>query len=177
MAVIIGRADRKGRMLWALPKGHIEVGERPEETAIREITEETGVYGEALTALGRIDYWFRAHEHVVHKTVHHYLVAFRGGELSAGDHEVGQVAWVPLDRLQSQLTHADERRLAVIAAQLIDTVRTRGRSALPPLPQSSPRRRPQTHSVARHHDRPDTSMPGRTQAEPLDGRRDDDEHR
>jgi 8-oxo-dGTP pyrophosphatase MutT (NUDIX family) len=177
MAIIIGHTDRKGAMLWALPKGHIEVGERPEETAIREIAEETGVSGEALTALGCIDYWFRAQERIVHKTVHHFLVAFRAGELSAGDHEVGQVAWVPLDRLSSWLTHADERRLAATAQQLVDTVRTRGRSALPPLPPSSPRRRPQTHSVARHHDRPDTSTPPTTPADPLDERRGDDDHR
>ena len=40
VAALIGRVDRRGRMLWSLPKGHIEQGERPEETAVREIAEE-----------------------------------------------------------------------------------------------------------------------------------------
>ena len=167
MAVIIGHADRRGRMVWALPKGHVEVGERPEETAVREIAEETGVYGDVLAVLGYINYWFRAPEHIVHKTVRHYLVRFRAGVLCADDHEVGQVAWVPLEQLPSLLTHADERRLATTAAQLIETVRTQGPSALPPLPSSSPRRRPQTHSVARQHTNTDTPMSGQADVGPV----------
>ena len=42
-AALIGRTDRRGRLLWSLPKGHIEQGETAEETAIREVAEETGI--------------------------------------------------------------------------------------------------------------------------------------
>ena len=42
VAALIGRIDRRGRMLWSLPKGHIELGETAEQTAIREVAEETG---------------------------------------------------------------------------------------------------------------------------------------
>jgi 8-oxo-dGTP pyrophosphatase MutT (NUDIX family) len=150
-AVVIGRADRRGRILWSFPKGHIEVGERAEETAVREIAEETGIRGDVLASLGSINYWFRAERHMVHKTVHHYLLRFREGELAAAhDHEVGHVAWVPLGELRSRLAHADERRLADLAADLIETLRGHGPAALPALPHSSPRRQPQTHSIARH---------------------------
>ena len=76
-----------GGMIWTLPKGHIEVGERAEQTAIREIAEETGIRGDVLAALGSIDFWFRAEHHVVHKTVHHYLLRFVDGQPSANDHE------------------------------------------------------------------------------------------
>jgi len=58
VAALIGRTDRRGRMLWSLPKGHIEVGETAEQTAIREVAEETGIQGSVLAALGSIDYWF-----------------------------------------------------------------------------------------------------------------------
>ena len=72
VAALIGRIDRRGRMLWSLPKGHIELGETAEQTAIREVAEETGIQGSVLAALGSIDYWFVTEGRRVHKTVHHY---------------------------------------------------------------------------------------------------------
>ncbi|BBX75608.1 putative mutator protein MutT4 [Mycobacterium shinjukuense] len=150
VAALIGRVDRRGRMLWSLPKGHIELGETAEQTAIREVAEETGIRGSVLAALGRIDYWFVTDGRRVHKTVHHYLMRFLGGELSDDDLEVAEVAWVPIRELPSRLAYADERRLAQVADELIDKLQSDGPDALPPLPPSSPRRRPQTHSRARH---------------------------
>lgn len=112
VAALIGRVDRRGRLLWSLPKGHIELGETAEQTAIREVAEETGIRGSVLAALGRIDYWFVTDGRRVHKTVHHYLMRFLGGELSDEDLEVAEVAWVPIRELPSRLAYADERRLA-----------------------------------------------------------------
>jgi 8-oxo-dGTP pyrophosphatase MutT (NUDIX family) len=152
MAVVIGTSDRRGRIRWSLPKGHIEVGERAEETAVREIEEETGIRADVLAALGSIEYWFRAEAHMVHKTVHHYLLSFRDGELTAAmDHEITDVAWVRFDELPSKLAHGDERRLAKRAADFITKLRNEGPGALPPLPTTSPWRRPQTHSIARRN--------------------------
>lgn len=159
VAALIGRIDRRGRMLWSLPKGHIEMGETAEQTAVREVAEETGVQGSVLAALGSIDYWFVTEGRRVHKTVHHYLMRFLGGELSDEDVEVTEVAWVPLKELPSRLAYADERRLAEVAGELIDKLHAHGPSALPPIPRSSPRRRPQTHSHTRNR-RPDERTPG-----------------
>ncbi len=158
-AALIGRLDRRGRMLWSLPKGHIEQGETAEQTAIREVAEETGIQGTVLAALGSIDYWFVTEGRRVHKTVHHYLLRCTGGELSDEDVEVSEVAWVPLSELPTRLAYADERRLAEVAGELIHTLQTHGPEALPPLPPSSPRRRPQTHSRTR--DRRDGPRPDR----------------
>jgi 8-oxo-dGTP pyrophosphatase MutT (NUDIX family) len=160
VAALIGRVDRRGRMLWSLPKGHIELGETAEQTAIREVAEETGIQGGVLAALGRIDYWFVTDGRRVHKTVHHYLMRFLGGELSDEDVEVAEVAWVPIPELPSRLAYADERRLAEVAGELIDKLQSDGPAALPPLPPTSPRRRPQTHSRTRTR-RPDESARGR----------------
>ncbi|TSD99271.1 NUDIX hydrolase [Skermania sp. ID1734] len=118
-AALIGRTDRRGRLLWSLPKGHIEKGETAEETAMREVAEETGIRGKVLAELGSIDYWFVTEGRRVHKTVHHYLLRFLGGELSDADVEVTEVAWVPLTELETRLAYADERRLAEKAGQLI----------------------------------------------------------
>ncbi|MFY9917014.1 MAG: NUDIX hydrolase [Mycobacterium sp.] len=158
VAALIGRIDRRGRMLWSLPKGHIELGETAEQTAIREVAEETGIQGSVLAALGSIDYWFVTEGRRVHKTVHHYLLRFLGGELSDEDLEVTEVAWVPLKELASRLAYADERKLAEVAHELIDMLHTDGPAALPPLPRTSPRRRGQTHSHTRNR-RPDEAGP------------------
>ncbi|MDF3341409.1 NUDIX hydrolase [Mycolicibacterium septicum] len=159
VAALIGRVDRRGRMLWSLPKGHIELGETAEQTAIREVAEETGIRGDVLAALGSIDYWFVTEGRRVHKTVHHYLLRFQGGELSDDDVEVTEVAWVPLRDLPARLAYADERKLAEVAGELIDKLHTDGPGSLPPLPRSAPRRRPQTHSHARNHRRDDPAQP------------------
>jgi 8-oxo-dGTP pyrophosphatase MutT (NUDIX family) len=119
-AALIGRLDRRGRLLWSLPKGHIEDGETPPVTAVREVEEETGILGRVLAPLGTIDFWFVAEDRRVHKTVHHFLLSALGGELSDEDVEVAEVAWVPLAELESRLAYADERRLIRRATELLE---------------------------------------------------------
>lgn len=119
-AVLIGRLDRHGHLLWSLPKGHIEAGETTEQTAVREVKEETGISAHVLRKLGTIDYWFVAERRRVHKTVHHFLLEADGGELSDEDAEVTEVAWVPLTELDSRLAYADERKLVRRALKLLD---------------------------------------------------------
>jgi 8-oxo-dGTP pyrophosphatase MutT (NUDIX family) len=112
---LIGRLDRRGRLLWSLPKGHVEAGETEPVTAVREVAEETGIVGRVVGKLGVIDFWFVAEGRRVHKTVHHYLLLaadpVNGLELSDDDVEVSEVAWVPLDDVPARLAYADERRL------------------------------------------------------------------
>ena len=112
---LIGRLDRRGRLLWSLPKGHVEAGESEPETAVREVAEETGILGSVVGKLGTIDFWFVAEGRRVHKTVHHYLLLaadpVHGLELSDADVEVSEVEWVPMDELPARLAYADERRL------------------------------------------------------------------
>lgn len=118
-AALIGRLDRRGRLLWSLPKGHLERGETAQDAAVREVEEETGIRGVVVAELGVIDYWFVAEDRRVHKTVHHYLLEAAGGELSDTDVEVDEVAWVPLSELRDRLAYAGERRLAETAAGLL----------------------------------------------------------
>jgi 8-oxo-dGTP pyrophosphatase MutT (NUDIX family) len=119
-AAVIGRLDRRGRLLWSLPKGHIEAGETAEQAAVREVEEETGIIGSVVAPLGTIDFWFVAEDRRVHKTVHHFLMRATGGELSDSDVEVSEVAWVPLQELESRLAYADERRLIRRATELLE---------------------------------------------------------
>jgi ADP-ribose pyrophosphatase YjhB (NUDIX family) len=119
-AALIARLDRRGRLLWSLPKGHIEAGETAEQAAVREIQEETGIEGGLLGELGVIDFWFVAEGKRVHKTVHHFLLRAVGGELSDADIEVAEVAWVPLDEVEKRLAYNDERKLVAGVRDLLN---------------------------------------------------------
>ena len=110
-AALIARHDGRGRLVWSLPKGHIEEGESPEQAAVREVLEETGIHGRIVESLGTIDFWFMAEDRRVHKTVHHYVLNALDHELSDADIEVVEVAWVPLDEVADRLRYADERSL------------------------------------------------------------------
>ena len=116
---LIGRTDRRGRLRWSLPKGHLEDGETAQQAAVREVEEETGIQGEIFGELGTIDYWFVAEGRRIHKTVHHYLMRATGGELSDADIEVTEVAWVPLPDIGRRLAYPDERDLVKGAGRLI----------------------------------------------------------
>lgn len=119
---LIGRLDRRGRLLWSLPKGHVESGESTEQAAAREVAEETGILGSVVAPLGVIDFWFVADGSRIHKTVHHYLLLATGGELSDADVEVAAVAWVPLAQIPDRLFYPDERALIdKVPALLLDS--------------------------------------------------------
>jgi 8-oxo-dGTP pyrophosphatase MutT (NUDIX family) len=116
---LIARLDRRGRLVWSLPKGHVEPGETQEQAAVREVEEETGIRGRVLAPLGTIDFWFVAEDRRVHKTVHHFLLEQESGELSDADIEVVEVAWVPLSDARGRLAYADERELVERALRLL----------------------------------------------------------
>ena len=120
--LLIGRKDLKDqsgeRLLWSLPKGHIEVGETPEQAAIREVQEETGIESEISKALGVIDFWFMAGGKRIHKTVHHYLFKEVGGVLAPQISEVDDVGWFPLEEVVGLLAYPDEKKLISKAGEL-----------------------------------------------------------
>ena len=125
---LIGRLDRRGRLLWSMPKGHVETGEDITATAAREVWEETGIHGEVFAELGVIDYWFVSEGTRIHKTVHHHLLRYVDGELNDEDPEVTEVAWIPASGLIERFAYADARNLARIAHDLARDEQAAGRS-------------------------------------------------
>ena len=119
---VIARRNRGGRLEWCLPKGHLEGAETPEQAAVREIMEETGITGRVLRHLATIDYWFAGHEHRVHKVVHHFLLEAVSGTLTTEndpDHEAEDVEWVALEDVSHRLAYPNERRIVAAAWDIL----------------------------------------------------------
>ncbi len=110
------RPRRPGAPVWALPKGHIDVGEGAEATALREVAEETGAHGRSLGKLGDVRYWFNWDGERVFKVVSFFLVRYEGGRLGdlpeAFRHEVAEVRWLPLEEAPALLAYGGERDMA-----------------------------------------------------------------
>jgi 8-oxo-dGTP pyrophosphatase MutT (NUDIX family) len=110
--------------VWALPKGLVGKGEAPADTALREVTEETGVHGRLVEKLGDIRYVYTWNGERVFKVVSFFLVRYSGGRL--GDitdefrHEVAETRWLPLEDAPRLLAYKGEREMAAKALQLTD---------------------------------------------------------
>ena len=121
-AALIARRNRAGRIEWCLPKGHLEGSETPQQAALREVAEETGIHGRIIRHLASIDYWFSGNDRRVHKVVHHYLMGYESGTISVDgdpDHEAEEAAWVPLRDVSRQLAYPNERRIVSISLDLL----------------------------------------------------------
>jgi len=112
---------RKSPPLWALPKGGPNEGETLEQTAVREVQEETGLQVTIQTPLGSIQYWFvRSQDGVrCHKTVHFYLMVPTGGDLTLHDPEFDLVRWFPEPDIFKVMTHASEADIVRKAISLV----------------------------------------------------------
>ncbi len=108
---------------WQLPKGTLDAGETPEQAAVREVREETGLSGRMLDPLETIEYWYaggKGRDRVrYHKFVHFYLLEFQSGETSGHDHEVEEARWVDVDIAHDMLTFETERKVLDKAEQAI----------------------------------------------------------
>jgi 8-oxo-dGTP pyrophosphatase MutT (NUDIX family) len=111
-ASILLISTQSGRR-WQLPKGHIEAGETPEQTAVREVREETGVTGEVVAPLPGVEYWFvEKGIHRVHKEVDYFLLTYVSGDEADFDaREVSGAAWFSWDEGLARLSFENERKV------------------------------------------------------------------
>jgi 8-oxo-dGTP pyrophosphatase MutT (NUDIX family) len=115
------RPGGKPEGTWALPKGLIGPGERAEATALREVTEETGVTATSAGKLGDVRYVYTWAGERVFKVVSFFLFRYargRLGDISAEHaHEVAETAWLPLDEAATLLAYKGEREMAAKARE------------------------------------------------------------
>jgi 8-oxo-dGTP pyrophosphatase MutT (NUDIX family) len=115
---------KKGR--WQLPKGQVDSGETPEETALREVREETGLTSELLQPLDTVEYWYistytedRAR---IHKYVHFYLMRYQSGDVEQHDNEVNEARWVEIQKALELLAFDNEKNILLGALEAIQSL-------------------------------------------------------
>ena len=113
-----------GGTAWQLPKGIIEDGEEPEVAAQREVQEETGLLGELVKPLEKIEYWYVWNEDAgpvrIHKYVDFFLFRYVSGSTDDHDDEVDEARWYPLAEAQKTLSFDGERGVMRLAAKEIE---------------------------------------------------------
>ena len=118
---------------WGLPKGWVEKDESPQEAALREVREETGIRARIVQELERIEYWFRWNQGAgplrIHKHVDFFLMQALSGDTAEHDHEVEEVGWFSLDEALERATYKGERQVLEKARRLL----TPGSSSNAPL--------------------------------------------
>jgi 8-oxo-dGTP pyrophosphatase MutT (NUDIX family) len=102
---------------WQLPKGHIEEGETPEQAAVREVREETGVTSRVVAPLPGVEYWFvERGAHRIHKQVDYFLLDYLSGDTADFDpHEVSGAEWFSWEEGLAKLSFENERRVVETA--------------------------------------------------------------
>jgi 8-oxo-dGTP pyrophosphatase MutT (NUDIX family) len=122
LAAIRPGGKREGT--WALPKGNLGHGESPEETALREVTEETGLEGASQGKLGDVRYVYTRGGNRIFKVVSFYLVRYRRGRIddvpATFRHEVAEARWLPLDEAPRLLAYSGEREMAKTALATLE---------------------------------------------------------
>lgn len=110
---------------WVFPKGligdkdHIK-GEKKEETALREVKEETGAQGKILQELTPVTYWYQMEGEKRKKTVYYFLMENMGGDITQHDHEMEAVEWLPLEEVEAHLTYKSDKDVFKEAKPIIE---------------------------------------------------------
>jgi 8-oxo-dGTP pyrophosphatase MutT (NUDIX family) len=112
--------------VWALPKGRVDDGESPAETAVREVREETGVEGRLVEKLGDVRYVYTASwkgGERIFKVVSFFLLCAGRGRINEIDDamriEVDEARWLPLAEAPKLLSYDGERAMAAKALERI----------------------------------------------------------
>jgi 8-oxo-dGTP pyrophosphatase MutT (NUDIX family) len=117
--VVGSRRRDRDIVTWTLPKGTPNAGETREQTALREVGEETGLEVRITGPLDSIEYTFVQRGLRIHKTVHYFLMEPTGGDLARHDHEFESVRWISFADAQQSLTFETERALVASAAAIV----------------------------------------------------------
>ncbi len=104
-------AGRTTDNTWVFPKGTPDRGETIEETAVREVREETGLDVHIERPLGATEYWFAVPGERVHKFVHFFLMRADGGDVSRHDREYDDVRWVRAADARRMLSYDTYREI------------------------------------------------------------------
>jgi len=118
--LLASRRTRRGELVWGLPKGLVESGESAEDTAVREVREETGYRARVRENLGDVSYWFVWEGTRIRKTVHFFLMEDLGETPGHRDAEMEEVAWFPIEEAVRTAGFDSEKDMIRRAAQAVN---------------------------------------------------------
>jgi 8-oxo-dGTP pyrophosphatase MutT (NUDIX family) len=120
VVIVPTRRAADGRRVLALPKGHPDGDETPQDAALREVREEAGVEARAVEKLGDVRYFYQRDGRRIAKVVSFFLLEYVVGEPAEHDHEVEEARWMPLEEAAQALTYKGEREMAARALGRLD---------------------------------------------------------
>jgi ADP-ribose pyrophosphatase YjhB (NUDIX family) len=120
VVIVPTRRAADGRRVLALPKGHPDGDETPQDAALREVREEAGVEACAVEKLGDVRYFYQRDGRRIAKVVSFFLLEYVAGEPAEHDHEVEEARWMPLEEAAQALTYKGEREMAARALGRLD---------------------------------------------------------
>jgi 8-oxo-dGTP pyrophosphatase MutT (NUDIX family) len=120
VVIVPTRRAADGRRVLALPKGHPDGDETPQDAALREVREEAGVEARAVEKLGDVRYFYQRDGQRITKVVSFFLLEYVAGAPSEHDHEVEEARWMPLTEAATALTYKGERDMAARALERLD---------------------------------------------------------
>lgn len=106
---------------WVLPKGIVEEGESPEDTAIREVLEETGIKARIIKKIiPDVRYVYTKNGILVRKRVTFYLMKYESGDIADRNWEMEDAKWCSFEEALSLLAFDGERRTLTTASSLMN---------------------------------------------------------
>lgn len=108
---------------WVFPKGLIgdhKKGEKKEETAVREVKEETGIDAKIIKPLTPVTYWYAFENEKIKKTVYYFLMEYLSGNIKNHDYEMENVEWIAIDEVYEKLTYSSDKKVWQSAKKLIE---------------------------------------------------------
>lgn len=109
---------------WVFPKGligdHVK-GEKKEDTAVREVEEETGIKAVIEQPIAPVVYWYQFEGQKIKKTVYYFLMRERGGDITKHDHEMEQVEWLPKSEVEKRLTYPSDKKVWQLAQKMLES--------------------------------------------------------
>ena len=120
VVIVPTRRAADGRRVLALPKGHPDGDETPQDAPLREVREEAGVEARPVEKLGDVRYFYQRDGRRIAKVVSFFLLEYVSGEPSEHDHEVEDARWMPLEEAARALSYKGEREMAARALGRLD---------------------------------------------------------